>query len=108
GDPADVQTLHELRHLGIDADTDARYRNQRNWDFDVVRQGYRCHLGSVPAAIGLAQLDLVDEFIRNRQEYCRYYDNAFAGISDVELFHTDWKDVAPYIYVLRLRDPARR
>jgi dTDP-4-amino-4,6-dideoxygalactose transaminase len=51
---ADVQVLHELRHLGIDADTDARHRNQRNWEFDVVRQGYRCHLGSVPAAIGLA------------------------------------------------------
>ena len=55
-DPADVQALHELRHLGIDSDTDARYRNQRNWDYDVVRQGYRCHLGSVPAAIGLSQL----------------------------------------------------
>lgn len=106
--PADVQALHELRHLGIDSDTDARYRNQRNWEFDVVRQGYRCHLGSVPAAIGLAQLELVDEFIRNRQEYCRIYDRAFAGLADVRLFDTDWKDIAPYIYVLRLRDGSRR
>lgn len=110
-DPADVQTLHELRHLGIDADTDARYRNQRNWEFDVVRQGYRCHLGSVPAAIGLAQLPLVDEFIRNRQEYCRHFDAAFADLDergDIQLFDTDWKDVAPYIYVLRVREPSRR
>lgn len=108
GDPADVQVLHELRHLGINSDTDARYRNQRNWDFDVVRQGYRCHLGSVPSAMGLAQLKLIDEFIRNRQDYCRYYDTAFDGLADVELFDTDWKEVAPYIYVLRLRDGARR
>lgn len=108
GNQADVQVLHELRHLGINSDTDARYRNQRNWDFDVVRQGYRCHLGSVPAAIGLAQLDLVDEFIRHRQDYCRYYDSAFAGLPDLELFDTDWKDVAPYIYVVRLREPHRR
>lgn len=107
-DPSDVQVLHELRHLGINSDTDARYRNQRNWDFDVVRQGYRCHLGSVPAAIGLAQLGLVEEFIGNRQDYCRYYDSAFADLSDVELFDTDWKEIAPYIYVLRLRDPERR
>jgi dTDP-4-amino-4,6-dideoxygalactose transaminase len=107
-DPADVQVLRELRHLGIDSDTDARYRNQRNWDFDVVRQGYRCHLGSVPSAIGLAQLSLVDEFITNRQEYCRHYDAAFADIPDVTLFGTDWKEVAPYIYVLRLRDGTRR
>jgi dTDP-4-amino-4,6-dideoxygalactose transaminase len=110
-DPADVQTLHELRHLGIDSDTDARYRNQRNWEFDVVRQGYRCHLGSVPAAIGLAQLGLAEEFIANRQEYCRIYDKAFAGLEQaghIRLFDTAWKDVAPYIYVLRLRDGSRR
>jgi dTDP-4-amino-4,6-dideoxygalactose transaminase len=107
-DPADVQTLHELRHLGINSDTDARYRNQRNWEFDVVRQGYRCHLGSVPAAIGLAQLDMVGEFIANRQEYCRYYDAAFRDIDELVLFDTDWKEVAPYIYVLRLRNGSRR
>ena len=100
-DPADLQVLRELRHLGIDSDTDARYRNQRNWDFDVVRQGYRCHLGSVPAAIGLTQLRRVDEFIENRQSYCRIYDSAFADLSEVELFDTDWVDVAPYIYVIR-------
>lgn len=106
--PQDVQTLHELRHLGIDSDTDARYRNQRNWEFDVVRQGYRCHLGSVPAAIGLAQLGMVDEFISNRQDYCRYYDEALRDLDGVTLFDTDWKGVAPYIYVLRLRDGSRR
>ena len=107
-DSRDVQVLHELRHLGIDSDTDARYRNQRNWEFDVVRQGYRCHLGSVPSAIGLAQLQMIDEFIRNRQEYCRYYDDRFRDLSDVILFDTDWKGVAPYIYVLRIRDENRR
>ncbi|MEX5632508.1 DegT/DnrJ/EryC1/StrS family aminotransferase [Parafrankia sp. FMc2] len=108
-DPADVQTLHELRHLGINADTDARYRSQRNWEFDVVRQGYRCHLGSVPAAIGIAQLDLVDEFIRNRQDYCRRYDDGLRDLGEhLTFFDTDWKDVAPYIYVLRLRDGSQR
>jgi dTDP-4-amino-4,6-dideoxygalactose transaminase len=107
-DPADVPVLHELRHLGIDSDTHTRYRNRRNWDFDVVRQGYRCHLGSVPAAIGLAQLDLVDEFIANRQSYCRYYDQELRHIDGLDLFDTDWKGVAPYIYVVRVRDPRQR
>jgi len=107
-DPADVAVLQQLRHLGIDSDTEARYKNQRNWDFDVVRQGYRCHLGSVPSAMGLAQLELVDQFIANRQDYCRYYDEAFADLGDLIRFDTDWKGVAPYIYVVRLRDGSRR
>jgi dTDP-4-amino-4,6-dideoxygalactose transaminase len=105
---ADLQALHELRHLGIDSDTEARYRNQRNWDFDVVRQGYRCHLGAVPAAIGLAQLKRLPEFIANRQAYCRYYDAAFADLDAVQLFDTDWEAVAPYIYVIRLPDGYSR
>ncbi len=107
-DPRDVQTLHELRHLGIDSDTDARHRNQRNWEFDVVRQGYRCHLGSVPAAIGLAQLSMVEEFIGNRQQYCRYYNDALCDIDGLELFDTTWDDIAPYIYVVRVLDSDRR
>ncbi|MEY1677488.1 DegT/DnrJ/EryC1/StrS family aminotransferase [Gordonia sp. ABKF26] len=107
-DPADMQVLRELRHLGIDSDTDARYRNQRNWDFDVVRQGYRCHLGAVPAAIGLTQLARVDEFIANRQSYCRFYDSALADITEIELFETDWVGVAPYIYVIRVGDGTER
>lgn len=107
-DPADVQTLHELRMLGIDSDTDARYRNQRNWDFDVVRQGFRCHLGSVPAAIGLSQLALIDEFIANRQQYCRRYDAGLGDVPQLTLFDTDWVDVAPYIYVVRVKDAQQR
>jgi dTDP-4-amino-4,6-dideoxygalactose transaminase len=107
-DARDVPVLHELRHLGIDSDTDARYRNQRNWDFDVVRQGFRCHLGSVPSAMGIAQLDLVDQFIANRQEYCRYYDAGLEDLADLIRIETDWKGVAPYIYVVRVRDASRR
>lgn len=106
--PADVQTLRELRHLGIDSDTDARYRNQRNWDFDVVRQGYRCHLGAVPSSLGLAQLELVDEFIENRRTYCRFFDANLRDVDGIELFETDWEGVAPYIYVVRVSDPDLR
>ncbi len=108
GDAADVQVLHELRLIGVDSDTDARYRNARTWQYDVVRQGYRCHLGSVPAAVGLSQLDLIDEFIANRQGYCRYYDAAFRDVAGVRLFQTDWSGVSPFIYVIRVADAATR
>ena len=104
----DVQVLHELRLIGVNSDTDARYRNSRTWEYDVTRQGYRCHLGAVPAAIGLAQLELIDEFIDNRQSYCRFYDDRFAGLPGVTVFDTDWKGVSPFIYVLRVADRAAR
>lgn len=98
----DVQTLHELRLIGVDSDTEARYNNSRTWEYDVVRQGYRCHLGTIPAAVGLAQLALVDEFIANRRSYCRYYGAAFADLEEVQTFDADWSVVSPFIYVVRV------
>ena len=104
----DVQVLHELRLIGVDSDTEARYRNSRSWQYDVVRQGYRCHLGSVPSAIGLAQLPLLKEFMDNRQAYCREYDEAFADLPGIRRLATDWHGVSPFIYTVRVPDAAAR
>src|SRR6266511_1959316 len=78
--PEELQTLHQLRMLGVDKETEARYQNRRAWEYDVLHQGFRYHLGAIPASIGLAQLTLLDEFVRNRQDYCRGYNQRLAGI----------------------------
>lgn len=107
-DPDDVQRLQELRLIGVTADTGARYQRGRMWEYDVVRQGYRYHLGAVPAAIGLSQLAMVETFAANRQWACRTYDGLLAGTPGIELLLTDWHDVVPYIYVIRLVDASER
>ena len=107
-DESDVQTVHELRILGIDSDTAARYRRGRSWEYDVVRQGYRYHLGSIPAAIGLAQLAMADELIENRRRYCRYYNERLAGIEGLTLPATDFVDVSPFIYFVLVPDADAR
>jgi dTDP-4-amino-4,6-dideoxygalactose transaminase len=98
----ELQVLHELRMLGVDRETEFRYRNERAWQYDVVRQGFRYHLGAVPSAIGLAQLRMVDEFIANRQAYCRGYNQRLSGLPEVTVPPSDYKDVAPFIYFIRV------
>jgi len=105
---ADVQVLHELRLIGVNSDTEARYRDTRTWHYDVTRQGYRSHLGSIPAAIGTAQLALAKEFIGNRQSYCRRYDEAFAAFPQLARLDTDWSNIAPFIYTVRCPDEMAR
>jgi dTDP-4-amino-4,6-dideoxygalactose transaminase len=104
----DTQPLHEWRLLGVDQDTAARYARGRAWEYDVTRQGYRYHLGSVPSAIGLSQLQLIDTFIANRQSYCRRYHEAFAGIDGIRLVGEDFTDISPFIYVIRVSDRDTR
>jgi dTDP-4-amino-4,6-dideoxygalactose transaminase len=106
--PDEEQALHEWRMLGVDSDTHARYARGRAWEYDVTRQGFRYHLGSIPAAIGLSQLKMLDTFIANRQRYCRAYHEGLAGIPGLRLFGTDFDGVSPFIYVIRVTDRDTR
>jgi dTDP-4-amino-4,6-dideoxygalactose transaminase len=103
----DAQHVRELRILGVDTDRALR-RDDRMWDYDVARQGYKYHLGSIPAAIGLANLALVETFITNRRRYCRLYSERLADVPEVTTPATDFAEVGPFIYFIRLPDAVTR
>jgi dTDP-4-amino-4,6-dideoxygalactose transaminase len=104
----ELEVLHQLRMLGVDRETEARYKNKRAWEYDVLRQGFRYHLGAIPSSIGLAQLSLLDEFVRNRQHYCRGYNERLAGIPEVITPDSDYKDIGPFIYFIRVPGEVRQ
>lgn len=101
--PEEVATLQHARLLGIDKDTTERYKNQRAWEYDVLEQGYRYHLTNINASVGLSQLARIDGFISSRQAICRLYNSAFANLDGIIVPQTDFTDVSPFIYVIRVR-----
>jgi dTDP-4-amino-4,6-dideoxygalactose transaminase len=103
----ELGTLHRTRLLGIDKDTTERYKNKRAWDYDVLEQGYRYHMTNINASIGLSQLARIEGFISSRQEICRMYNAAFADLDGITVPQSDFADVSPFIYVVRVR-PDRR
>ena len=107
GQEGDLERLHQLRLLGIDQDTVERYKNRRAWDYDVLRQGFRFHLSNINASIGLSQLRRANEFVANRQTYCRLYSRLLEGVRGVSVPRTDFTDVSPFIYYLRILDGQR-
>ena len=102
----DVQVLHQYRLLGIDKDTAERYKNTRAWDYDVVSVGYRYHLTNILASIGLSQLARASEFIANRRRSCRLYSTLLSGVEGLRPPLSDFADVSPFIYYIRV--PAAR
>jgi dTDP-4-amino-4,6-dideoxygalactose transaminase len=104
---ADVQAVREMRMLGVDLDRALR-SNSRMWDYDVVRQGWRYHMSSMQASVGLAQLALMETFVRNRREYCRYYNERLAHVPEIVVPDTDFADVAPFIYFVRVLGDGTR
>jgi dTDP-4-amino-4,6-dideoxygalactose transaminase len=103
----ELQRLHHLRLLGVDKDTTERYKNRRAWDYDVVSAGYRYHLTNIMASVGVSQIKRIDEFIGSRRTVCQAYNNAFAGLEGAIVPKTDFQNVSPFIYSLRVLDGRR-
>jgi dTDP-4-amino-4,6-dideoxygalactose transaminase len=103
----EVQLLHQYRLLGIDKDTQERMKRERQWDYDVVQQGFRFHLGSIPAAIGLAQLAMIETLLENRRRYCERYSAGFDQVPEVRTLRTDFSTTGPFVYAIRVPEDAR-
>lgn len=103
---ADVPVAQQVRLLGIDKDTIERYKNTRAWEYDVLREGFRYHMTNINAAVGCSQLARVDEFISTRQRACRRYSAQLREVPGVRVPETDYSDVSPFIYFIRV--PADR
>lgn len=95
------------RILGIDNDTWSRYRNERNWFYEVVTPGHRYHLSNINAAIGLEQLKRFDAFKARKQAIVRRYDEALLQLDGLKLIQHNLTETFPFFYVVRVLDGRR-
>jgi dTDP-4-amino-4,6-dideoxygalactose transaminase len=108
---AELAMIQDMRLVGMGQPSKVMYQNQRAWTYDVKHLGFRYHMANLHAAIGLSQLAKIDDISRTRREACRYYNQHLGGISDVRVPQTDFGDVTPFLYYIRVpadkRDPLR-
>lgn len=98
----ELKLVHELRLLGMQQPAEVMYQNKRAWTFDVERVGYRYHMLNMHAAIGLAQLSKLDLIASSRREACIKYNALLAGVDQVRTPATDFADVNPFLYYIRV------
>jgi dTDP-4-amino-4,6-dideoxygalactose transaminase len=85
---ADGALAERMRILclhGISKDAWNRYSERGNWYYEVLRPGFKYNLSDIQSAIGLHQLRKLEHFVRIRTEIASRYNNALAGIAEVEL-----------------------
>src|SRR6187549_2608872 len=73
----DLPTGRRVRWFGID-------RAQPRTSVDVREVGYKYHMNNVTAAIGLAQLEVVDTVLQRHIDNGRFYDRALGGIAGLD------------------------
>ena len=109
--PSDVLAarLKKLRFLGISHPTWERRTRTKPWHYTVDGPGFRYHMSDLNAAIGLAQLERLEDFTRTRRRIATTYDARLAGLPWIRPVKRDLKHTIPHLYVLRvtggLRDP---
>jgi perosamine synthetase len=79
---SDLPIGRRIRWFGID-------RCQPRISVDVEEVGYKYHMNNVTAAIGLAQLSIIDGVIARHKCNGRYYDNALANVPGLQLCEYD-------------------
>ena len=102
GDVCLADRLRDARLLGVEKDSEARFKGQRSWTFDVKYLGYRYHLSNIMAAIGREQLKKVDNFGRKRRNHASSYMTGLADVSEVTLFCHAFDGVIPHIFPIRV------
>ncbi len=103
-DPDLIAKVARLSLHGMSSDAWKRYSDRGPWYYEILEAGYKYNMNDVLAAIGLKQMDKVDEFRYRRTELARIYSAAFAEIPEVEsppdysLGHHAW-----HLYPIRIR-----
>jgi dTDP-4-amino-4,6-dideoxygalactose transaminase len=107
-----AERVRNARLLGVEKDTENRFKGLRSWDFDVKAQGWRYHMSDLMAAIGRVQLQRFPEFAQKRVALARAYEAALGGSNQVRSLGLDYGPVVPHIYPVRvnatLRDELRQ
>ena len=98
-----IQKVKDNRLLGVQKDTEKRLLGLRSWDFDVLFQGWRYHMSNIMAAIGLAQLDRIEEFRKSRLKIVNKYLEDLSGIENVKVLNLNFSELISHIFVIKVK-----
>jgi dTDP-4-amino-4,6-dideoxygalactose transaminase len=101
--PGLAKTLRMLSLHGTSQGAWDRYSEHGDWHYDVLAHGYKYNLSDIQAAIGIHQLQKLEQFIERRALYASMYHRAFADMDQVELPPDNSRcRHAWHLYILRL------
>ena len=106
----EVKKLKKLRLLGISTDPMDRAKGGKlsnGWNYDVESKGFRYHMNTIMATIGISQIKRIDDFIFSRRIICQKYNEAFKDIPNLKIPESNFSNISPFIYYLRMIDGER-
>ena len=100
------QIARKMAWLGINKDTYARSnQGSYKWKYDVDYLGYKYNGNAIMAAIGLVQLQYLDEENARRREIVKMYDEGFRNNPKIQIVPAPYAEECAYhIYEIMVPD----
>jgi dTDP-4-amino-4,6-dideoxygalactose transaminase len=102
-----VKRLQAKRLIGMTQPAAQMYTNSRAWTYDVEELGFRYHMANLHAAVGVAQINKIDEIRRTRQQTCKRYYEELSCLGWISAPKGDFDDVNPFLYYIRVLNGQR-
>jgi len=99
-----AKRMQLLRSHGITRDvSEMTHASEGPWYYQQINLGYNYRMTDLQAALGLSQMQRLDEFVAKRHKIAKLYDQFLADLPVI----TPWQDADSYsglhLYVIRLK-----
>jgi perosamine synthetase len=84
-----IEKIRKLSYFGINKEAFKRYNREGSWVYDIESIGYKSNLDSIHAALGIVQLNKLDEMNTRRRKISSYYRD---NLTDRLMFTKDSTD----------------
>lgn len=104
-----ARRMELLRSHGITRSPDLMEQQEEGpWFYEQVALGWNYRMTDIAAALGLSQLDRLDDYIQRRNALATCYDNMLRDLPVDLPFRSDDTCSAFHLYAIRLHDAGRR
>jgi dTDP-4-amino-4,6-dideoxygalactose transaminase len=83
GDEELAEELSLMKFHGMNKEAWKRYEASGTPNYDIVMPGFKYNMMDLQAALGLHQLEKLDDFIEKRTILAKFYNEAFSDVAEV-------------------------
>lgn len=103
-DAALAEHMRRLRSHGITRDPDLMLQEPDGpWYYQQIELGFNYRMTDIQAALGLSQLDRIDDYVARRAALAKRYDDQLAGLPVTTPWQHPGGESGWHLYVVRLQ-----